>query len=53
MLGEHPCWSYSMTTGFVASPSLSLKASTNEDGDDGDDEDDASSSSDDKMMTSQ
>ena len=40
--------------GFTTSPSPSLKASTDEDGNDGDDEEDkdASSSSDDEMTTS-
>ena len=53
MSGEHLHRSYSTTIGcyygFVASPSPSLEASANEDGDD---EDDASSSGDDEMTTS-
>ena len=47
-------WQQARLGGFAPSPSPSLKASVDKDGDDGDDEDDnASSSNDDKMMTSQ
>ena len=47
-------WQQARLGGFAPSPSPSLKALLDKDGDDGDDEDDnASSSNDDKMMTSQ